>query len=92
MRGWLEAAIDVGGDGMILIKAIVKNVDIYLDHPESPVYNPNYAENQIKDMLRYDGGTIITKWRVGNEVHFEIKCSWYHPERWRSFGIETRII
>lgn len=72
------------------IVAIVKNVSIYLDHPESPTYDPEYVENQLKDMCRYDACIIEQKRRVNNEVHVRLKCHGYRPRRWLSFGIETR--
>jgi len=52
----------------------------------SPVYDANYAEHQISDMLRYDDGKIVAKKDLGNKVIFEIASDRFTPRRWASFG------
>jgi len=77
---------------MFRIKAIVKNVGMYVDNPASPIYIPTYPEDQIKDMLRYDSGIIESKERIGGDVHFIIASRRYTKARWDSFMIQTEVI
>jgi len=55
----------------------------------SPVYDPQYAEKQIADMLRYDDGTITSKKDLGDKVVFEIASDRFTPRRWASFKIKA---
>lgn len=76
---------------MFMIEAEVKVLPMYSDK-KSDIYNPNYAEDRIKDMLRYDSGTIMSKTVEGQITTFLVKSVYYRRARWDSFGIRTRIV
>jgi len=76
----------------IQLEVRVPHVDIYMDHPDSQLYDPEFARKRIADMLRYDTGTILKEQRVGNDVVFVVECRYFHRERWVSFGLKvTRL-
>ena len=52
------------------------------------------AEDYIKDMLRYDNGTIFELKQEEGEREFEatIICTRYTPARWLSFGLCPTLV
>ena len=55
-------------------------------------FNVDSAEEYIKDMLRYDEGTIFDIRQEGVEFEAVVVSKRYTPARWTSFGICTEEI
>jgi hypothetical protein len=84
-----------GGEKLrgFLIEAVVE-VDECYRRIGSPVYDKEYADKMIKDMLRYDSGQVVQRLVAPDrsKVYFTIECANFRQERWESFGIKVNIL